>query len=267
LVQAVQAPNADTAQCTGHGPWSQAWVSAVCGHAAPPKRGATLARLRFCEPTPHDLVQVDQAPKEPSTQSTAHGAALQVRVDHAPKRATTQFTAHGAALQVRVSAECGHALPPNVGATVARLRFCEPAPHDLEQVDHAPKPATEQSVAQAAALQVRVSAECGHALPPNVGSTVARLRFCEPTPHDLVQVDHAPKPATEQSVAQAAALQARVSAECGHALPPNVGSTVARLRCCEPTPHDLVQSDQKPKSATEQSTAHANVLHARASLA
>ena len=121
-MQAVQAPNADTAQCTGHGPWLHACVSAVCGHAAPPKRGATLARLRFCEPTPHDLVQVDQAPKEPSTQSTAHGAAL----------------------QVRVSAECGHALPPNVGSTVARLRFCEPTPHDLEQLDHAPKRLTMQ---------------------------------------------------------------------------------------------------------------------------
>jgi len=63
-----------------------------------------------------------------------------------------------------------------------------------------------------------------------VGSTVARLRFCEPTPHDLVQADQAPKPVTEQSVAQAAASQARVSAACGHATPPNVGSTVARLQ-------------------------------------
>ena len=140
LLQSDHLLKADTMQCTGHGPWSHAWVSAVCGHAAPPKVGGTLARLRFCEPTPHDLVQVDQAPKEPSTQSTAHGAAL----------------------QVRVSAECGHALPPNVGAMVARLRFFEPPPHDLVQVDHALNESTTQSVAQAASLQTRVSARYGH---------------------------------------------------------------------------------------------------------
>jgi hypothetical protein len=167
LVQAVQAVKALVAQCTGHGPWLHAWVSAECGHAVPPKRGAVLARLRFCEPLLQEAVQVDQAPKEPSTQSTAHGAAL----------------------QVRVSAECGHALPPNVGSTVARLRFCEPVPHDLVQVDQAAHAAPTQSTAHACVLQARVSAECGHALPPNVGSTVARLRFCEPVPHDLVQSD------------------------------------------------------------------------------
>ena len=80
LVQVDQAEKAEVAQCTGHGPWLHAWVSAVCGHALPPSVGATLVRLRFCEPVPHDLVQVDQAPKEPSTQSVAHGAALQLRV-------------------------------------------------------------------------------------------------------------------------------------------------------------------------------------------
>jgi hypothetical protein len=85
-----------------------------------------------------------------------------VQADHALKRATTQFTAHGAALQVRVSAECGHALPPNVGATVARLRCCEPTPHDFVQVDHAAKRLRTQSVAQAASLQTRVSARYGH---------------------------------------------------------------------------------------------------------
>jgi hypothetical protein len=121
-----------------------------------------LRRLRCCEPTPHDLVHVDQAPKEPSAQSTAHGAAL----------------------QVRLSAECGHALPPNVGATVARLRCCEPTPHDLVHVDQAPKAPSAQSV--------------------------ARLRCCEPVPHDLVQVDHAPKRATTQFTAHGAALQVRV---------------------------------------------------------
>ena len=103
-MQAVQAPNADTAQCTGHGPWSQAWVSAVCGHAAPPKRGATLARLRFCEPAPHDLVQVD----------------------HGPNASGLQLTGHACVLQLRVSAVCGQALPPFLGAVLERLRDWKP---------------------------------------------------------------------------------------------------------------------------------------------
>jgi len=44
-----------------------------------------------------------------------------------------------------------------------------------------------------------------------VGSVWARLRCCEPVPHDLVHVDQAPKPRVMQSVAHAEVLQARVS--------------------------------------------------------
>ena len=73
-----------------------------------------------------------------------------------------------------------------------------------------------QSIGQTWSLQVRVSPECGHTLPPSRGATFVRLRFCEPVPHDLVQVDHAPKRLTMQSVAQAASLQTRVSARYGH---------------------------------------------------
>ena len=65
-------------------------------------------------------------------------------------------------------------------------------------------------------FSARVSAECGHALPPKLGCTVARLRFCEPVPHDLVHVDQAPKVGTTQSTAHAAVLQLRVSARYGH---------------------------------------------------
>jgi hypothetical protein len=154
-------------------------------------------------------------------------------------------------LHACVSSECGQALPPAVGSWVARLRFCEPVPHDLVQVDQAPKVASKtQSTAHAWALQLRVSAECGHALPPYVGSVVERLRFCEPVPHDLVQVDQAPKVGTTQSTGHAWALHARVSAECGHALPPYMGSVVERLRFCEPPPHDLVQEVQLSVKAT-----------------
>jgi hypothetical protein len=81
LVHAVQALNADTAQCTGHGPWLHACVSAVCGHAAPPLAGGVeKERLRDFEPGPHDFVHADQANQLPGAQSTAHACALYMRI-------------------------------------------------------------------------------------------------------------------------------------------------------------------------------------------
>ena len=80
-------------------------------------------------------------------------------------------------------------------------------------------------------------------------------------PHDLLHVDQTEgNVPTTQSTAHAALLHARVSAECGHATPPDWGSTVARLRCCEPPPHDTVHVDQALKAGTTQSTGHAWVL-------
>ena len=79
-------------------------------------------------------------------------------------------------------------------------------------------------------MQVCVSVECGHAAPPALGPVCARLRDCEPVPHDLVHVDHAPKVPVTQSVAQGASLHARVSAECAHASPPKLGAVLVRLR-------------------------------------
>ena len=126
-------------------------------------------------------------------------------------------------MQLRVVVSAGQALPPTEPAVVVRVRFMEPTPHETEQAPHAPHWPTRQSIAQPCALQLRVSAECGQAAPPSVGATLARLRFCEPVPHDLVQVDHAPNAPTTQSVGQACALQVRVSADCGHAAPPLIG--------------------------------------------
>ena len=83
-------------------------------------------------------------------------------------------------------------------------------------MDQAPNASVTQSVAHACTLQARVSAECGHALPPEVGSVCSRLRFCEPVPQDLVHVDQAPNAGTLQSTAHAATLQLRVSARYGH---------------------------------------------------
>jgi hypothetical protein len=59
-----------------------------------------LARLRFCEPLLQEAVQVDQAPKEPSTQSMAQAKRL----------------------QSRASLGCGQETPPKVGSAIWRLR-------------------------------------------------------------------------------------------------------------------------------------------------
>jgi hypothetical protein len=243
LVHVDQAPKAEVAQWIGHGLRLHACVSAVCAQALPPQDGCTLVRLRDWTPPAHDLVQVEKPPKAGSTQSTGQQELL----------------------QLRASLACGHALPPNVGCVMARLRLCAPAPHDRVQVDHESKAPTTQSVAQANALQTRVSAECGHATPPCEGSTVARLRDAEPVPHDLVHVDQAPKVGTTQSTAHGAVLQSRVSAECGQTAPPNVGPPVTRLRCCEPVPHDFVQVDHESKVPTSQSTGQAAPLQLRVS--
>lgn len=203
-----------------------------------------MVRVREWKPAPQEVVQVDQAPKTPGVQSTGHAKEL----------------------HERISPECGQALPPNAGATKVRLRCCDPVPHDFVQVDQAVQDSTVQSTAHAWVLQARVSAECGHAAPPNVGWTVARLRFCDPVPHDFVQVDQTVQAGVTQSMGHAWVLQARVSAECGHAMPPCLGAMLIRLRRCEPVPQDTVHMDQAPKLLTLQSTAHANSLQSRVSL-
>ena len=155
-----------------------------------------------------------------------------------------QCTGHAWLLQVRVSAECGQATPPALGWTLARVRFCEPAPHDLVQLDHAVQVAMLQSAGHACVLQARVSVECGHATPPDEGSTVARLRLCEPVPHDLVQVDQALKADTTQLTAHGCELHERASDSCGHVAPPNVGATCERLRFCQDVPQETGHVDQ-----------------------
>ena len=95
LVHVDQAPNADVAQWTGHGPWLHACVSAVWLQALPPLVGsAVMTRLRDCEPAPHEVLQVDQA----------EGNA-----------GSSQSVGHPLLLQERASNACGQALPPLVG--------------------------------------------------------------------------------------------------------------------------------------------------------
>jgi hypothetical protein len=110
----------------------------------------------------------------------------------------------------------GHTTPPFRAGVLVRVRVWWPIPHEVVHVVYALHCPTMQSTGHSCALQARFSAECGHAAPPNLGATFVRLRFCEPTPHDLVHVDQAPNEPTAQSVAHAASLQVRVSARYGH---------------------------------------------------
>jgi hypothetical protein len=84
LVQVDQAPNAVVAQCVAHSCVPHSSVSAVCGHASPPKLGPACARVRDLEPPPHDLVQADQslspAAQSVMVQSSGHAWSLQARV-------------------------------------------------------------------------------------------------------------------------------------------------------------------------------------------
>ena len=204
-------------------------------------------RLRDCVPVPHDLVHVDQASKAEVAQWTGHGPSL-----------------HGC-----VSAACGHVAPPCSGCTKVRVRDCEPAAHEVLQADQVAQEPTPQPTGHAWLLQVRASCLCGQAVPPSTGSVVARLRDCAPVPHDLVHTDQAENVPTTQSAAHACTLHACVSAECGQALPPFVGSALrVRLRDCEPVPHDLVHVDQALNVASKsQSTEHACTLQLRVSSA
>jgi hypothetical protein len=172
-----------------------------------------------------------------------------------------QSVAHACVLQVVVSAECAHALPPKVGATFARLRLCEPVPHDFEHLDQAPKVPSTQSIEHSAVLHSRVSAACGQAAPPYRGAALVRLRFCVPPPHDLVHVDQALHVYLTQSSGHSCLLQSLASAGCGHAVPPFCGAIKVRLRDCAPVPHDLVQEDQADQSPTLQSVGQLKVLH------
>ena len=56
LLHAPQTLNADATQWIGHGPWSHGVVSALCGHAVPPKLGCVTARVRLLVPAPHDVL-------------------------------------------------------------------------------------------------------------------------------------------------------------------------------------------------------------------
>ena len=90
-------------------------------------------RLRDWLPTPHDFVHVVQVVNADVTQWIGHGLGSG---------------------QVCVSAVCGQAAPPCCGGPLTRVRDCEPAPHEVVQVDQSPKLGSAQSTGHAWALQV-----------------------------------------------------------------------------------------------------------------
>ena len=196
-----QPEKAEVAQCTGHGPWSQATDEvAEPAQLAPPLNGAGLSQVRVPDfvPAPQLVEQVPYVQPD-QTPSTGHAWVLQSRDEVAEEPSAVH------------SAPFTNALWNGAGLVHVRELVCVPVPHDLVQVDQAVNVVWTQSTGHAWALQVRVSAECGQATPPADGATVARLRFCEPVPHDLVQVDQAAQLLVTQSTGHELSLQARVS--------------------------------------------------------
>ena len=232
LVQVDQVSHVPTMQLTGHACTLHARVSAECAQALPPDVGCVCARLRDCEPPPHDLVHVDQLPRLSSTQSVAHAWLL-----HAC-----------------VSSACGQASPPFWGGVWVRLRFCEPPPHDLVHADQAAQSLETQLAGQAWLLHVRDSSP-GHAMPPWLWYVSMRAdRDWVPPAHDAVHAPQVPHWWT-QSIGHAWLLQVRCAVHSmvvwsqvvGHAVPPfSCQPATARTRCCTLSPHDLPQALHGP---------------------
>jgi hypothetical protein len=163
---AAQLP---TVQSSGHACVLHSSVSAACGHASPPKVACTSVRVRDLEPTPHDLVQLDQP------------SPLMAQLP------MPQSSGHVCVLHSFVSAACGHASPPVVACTSVRVRDLEPPPHDLVQLDQ-PSPLSAQlpmpqSSGHVMAPQAWYSVLCGHAWPPAEGGVLSRVRDRMPPPH------------------------------------------------------------------------------------
>ena len=79
--QEPQSAQSVTWQSFGQAWVLHSWFWTFSVQALPPNWGWATERLRFCEPpAPHDLVQVDHAANDDTTQCTAHACALQPRV-------------------------------------------------------------------------------------------------------------------------------------------------------------------------------------------
>jgi hypothetical protein len=186
----------------------------------------------------------------------------------------TQWIGHGPWSQFAVSALCRHAAPPLVGSVTARVRLLLPAPHEALHAPYAVQPPYSQGTGQLCSLHVRPSLAWAHALPPNSGCDMLRVRVCDPVSQDLVQSVHEFHAWRSQSIAQKCWLQTVVSNLCRHSLPPVDDGVQERERLWLPAPvpvpcltvwHDFVHVLQLDHWPITLSTGHSCVLHERVS--
>lgn len=117
-------------------------MSSSLGHARPPPESALrTVRVLVCRPSPHAL---------------SHG-------ENADQGETSQSTGHGAVLQVSSSRRGGHeAPPPCLGTITVRARLRDPEPHALSHAVQSDHGDTSQSTAQRWTLHIRASVKAGH---------------------------------------------------------------------------------------------------------
>ena len=128
--------------------------------------------MRDCQPTPQFLVQVDQPPKAPTSQSTGHAATLQAL--------TCSMAPQG--------------LPPwRAGLTTRRFWYWMPEPQVAVHVVALVHLLMTQSTGQPCRLQdlVAESAPASHFLPPYAASmSMPRDLVAKPPPQSLEQAPH-----------------------------------------------------------------------------
>jgi hypothetical protein len=79
-VHALQPPQDDTTQSTGHGVVPQTPMSVSKGQPNPPwAAGTVIVRCRMRMPPPHELVHLLHSPYSETTQLIGHSCLLQAR--------------------------------------------------------------------------------------------------------------------------------------------------------------------------------------------
>jgi len=197
-----------------------------------------MERECACVPPPHDLVQLVQAPKADTMQSTGHDSVL----------------------QERDSCRRGQTYPPCAACAVTlRVRCSDPAPHVLLQAVQLLHLVVSQWIGHGPSLQGCPSSSSGHPMPPKPAPpTTERLRVCRPRPHETEHSLQSLKFDTSQSIGHGCTLHDWSDVRVGHALPPWREAVVTvRLRLCTPVPQLVVHVDHCSQVEVAQSTGHA----------
>jgi len=183
---------------------------------------------------------------------------------HADQVVVSQLV-HARVLQACDWTKIGQPLPPFAAAIMTeRDCVCTPPAHDLEHADQSDHDETTQSTGHACVLHAWDCDRAGHGDPPfAAATTTVRVCVCMPPAHDLVHVDQALQPETEQWTGHAWVLHACCWESEGHVAPPFAGETVTeRVWIWTPPPHEAEQADHVDHVDTAQLTGHAWVLHA-----